>query len=197
MGLEKVQYSGLTPLYSKLCLWCEDGVPCPSQQRSAKTVSPPARSGEPAPRAHTPTGAANGIPTGRKSEVDGVQPPKVYGKRGPGSSLTGVSIVTRDKSPSDSCGDAVQLKANPKRCNDGIARDGLSVREVAAKLGVSRGTVLNDEHSALKKLRQVLDPRNPKPKTIKRNPRKPPWVQHRAGWLNTESLAEVDAEAQI
>ncbi len=42
---------------------------------------------------------------------------------------------------------------------DGIEREGMSVRDVAAALGVSRGTVLSDERSALVKIRQAFEKR--------------------------------------
>ncbi len=49
------------------------------------------------------------------------------------------------------------MRRHVRISHDGIEREGMSIREVADALGVSRGTVLTDERSALEKIRRAIE----------------------------------------
>ena len=167
----------------------------------ASNPSPPAvlavREPAPARTAHNPTRAGKTVPTERKSEVGGVQPPKVYGKRGPGSSLTGVSFATRDKSPSDFCGAAVGV--NQESCGT-VEGHGSAATVLAAGHHTRQHSRCSElaSSSGYQAPPAGMKSRNPKPKTIKRNPRNPlrQWRGKTVPVWNTKSIAEVDAEAR-
>lgn len=141
----------------KLCLWCEDGVPCPGSKRKVSA---------PQPREESAVGLSASAPLS----------PTAQGKRAGDLPHSLRRPAKRQASPP---GVLAGGESSPARTAHSPIRAGNSS-------AVENWLARRPSPSPPKA-------KNPRPKTIKRNPRDPrPYVPV---W-NTRSIAEVDAEAR-